>query len=186
MINQISASISPPILSSETSEGGAAAVADSGSGGSNIGSASSEHVEDKEPEEVQAQRSLPTPYLPTQSERMAHRITHLPYRSWCRECVEALAREHAHRAGASEERQFPLVSIDYLFLSPKGVVLREEAKNRWEEPPEGCSVARGHVQCHEGIVCVCRPKEGRRRRWVCCQELVREHLLAWSFSRRHS
>ena len=161
MINQISASISPPILSSETSEGGAAAVADSGTGGSNIGSASSEHVEDVELEEVQAQKSLPTPYLPTQSERMAHRITHLPYRSWCKECVEALAREMAHRAGTSEERQFPLISIDYLFLSPKGVLLREEAKNRWEEPPEGCSIVlAGMCSATKALFAFAVPRKG--------------------------
>ena len=44
-----------------------------------------------EAEAVQ-RRALPSPYMPTISEIRQHKTTHLPYRSWCDECVEALAR----------------------------------------------------------------------------------------------
>ena len=35
--------------------------------------------------------------MPMQAEIDRHRITHLPYRSWCPECVEGFAREGAHK-----------------------------------------------------------------------------------------
>ena len=38
-------------------------------------------------------KALPSPYMPTISEIRQHKTNHLPYRSWCDECVEAFARE---------------------------------------------------------------------------------------------
>ena len=89
------------------------------------------------PDEVQDQRVLKSPDLPTLSELQKHRITHLPYRAWCPECVEAFAREMAHKLSTKEKRDSPLISVDYFFLSPKGVVTRDEVENKWEDPPDG-------------------------------------------------
>jgi len=80
---------------------------------------------------------LKSPCMPTLSELQEHRISHLLYRAWCPECVEAFARERAHLASTTEARGFPLVSIDYFFLSDKGVVTRSESENKWDDPPEG-------------------------------------------------
>ena len=115
--------IRPPVpaFSSELCSGDGQAAAASGSG-LEVSTDSAVEEPSVQGDEVQKHRVLPTPHLPTQSERMAHRITHLPYRSWCPECVEAFAREQAHKASALSEREFPLVSVDYLFLSPKGVI----------------------------------------------------------------
>ena len=85
-------------------------------------------------EEIQAQRTLQSPVLPTLSELQKHRITHLPFRAWCPDCVEAFAREMAHRLSAHEKRDFPLISVDYFFLSSKGVVTRDEVDNQWDNP----------------------------------------------------
>ena len=47
----------------------------------------------EEEEEVQHQRTLNAPDAPTKEEVAEHRANgHLPYRSWCRECVEAFGR----------------------------------------------------------------------------------------------
>ena len=41
-------------------------------------------------------------YSPTITERENHRITHYPYRAWCRECVEGHALgEHRHACRGS-------------------------------------------------------------------------------------
>ena len=45
------------------------------------------------PEEAQPTRAMVTPTVPTQEEMDLHRITHLPCRPWCPECVEGFARE---------------------------------------------------------------------------------------------
>ena len=47
-------------------------------------------------EEAQAVDTLPTPYLPTQSERDDHELTHATYRSWCGHCVNGRGIEMKH------------------------------------------------------------------------------------------
>ena len=77
------------------------------------------------PEEVQEVKPLKSPQMPTQEEVAQHRVTHLPYRCWCPECVEAFAREWAHKK-KSVARTIPLVSCDYLYLTKNGVFGRDE------------------------------------------------------------
>ena len=50
-------------------------------------------------EESQPVNSLPSPDMPTQSERDEHDLTHWPYRSWCKHCVEGRGIEMGHRLG---------------------------------------------------------------------------------------
>ena len=44
-------------------------------------------------EETEARRTLPRPYIPSQSEIDDHNVDHLPYRAWRRWCVEGRGRE---------------------------------------------------------------------------------------------
>ena len=76
-------------------------------------------------EDTEQQRSLKAPETPTSDEVADHIASgHLPYRSWCPDCVEAFGRERPH--GHSETRSIPLVSCDYLFLTPRGPLKRGE------------------------------------------------------------
>ena len=34
---------------------------------------------------------------------------------------------------------FPLISVDYIFLSPKGLIPKDAAKHQWEDPPADCA-----------------------------------------------
>ena len=79
----------------------------------------------EEVEEVQRQKLLRAPDTPTREELAEHHANgHLPYRSWCPECVEAFGREWAHKH--SEGRSVPLVSCDYLFIIPRGRIVRKD------------------------------------------------------------
>ena len=53
--------------------------------------------------EARSPAVLPAPHLPHPTEVEQHNVTHCPYRSWCRVCVEAAGREDAHRAGTRDE-----------------------------------------------------------------------------------
>ena len=118
--------IRPPVYPRDVDSGGGPAAEANGASVDGSEKQVIEDLVDESPvDEVQAHKSLPTPVLPSLSERMEHRITHLSYRSWFPEWVEAFARERAHKSVVTEERQFPLVSVDYFLLSPKGVVLRK-------------------------------------------------------------
>ena len=77
-------------------------------------------------EEAQPQRLVKTPYTPSKAEMAEHRANgHIPYRSWCPDCVEGFGREWAH-TGSGIDREFPLVSCDYLYITQSGVFLRTE------------------------------------------------------------
>eukprot|EP00971_Amphidinium_carterae_P268919 5335247-Amphidinium_carterae.1 len=44
-------------------------------------------------QEAQAPTTYKTPLLPTQRETDEHNITHLPYRDWCKHCVNLCTRK---------------------------------------------------------------------------------------------
>ena len=67
-------------------------------------------------------RALPSPYMPSIAEIRLHKTTHLPYRSWCDECVEAFAREWPHlRADGPNERTIPVIHMDYACLTERAL-----------------------------------------------------------------
>ncbi|MDE0892834.1 MAG: hypothetical protein OSB14_11680, partial [Planctomycetota bacterium] len=70
-------------------------------------------------------KGIRAPPMPTQEEIDLHRVSHLPYRSWCSECVEAFAREWAHK-DREVARTIPLVSCDYLYVTKNGIFARNE------------------------------------------------------------
>ena len=94
--------------------------------------------------------TCPSPCSPTRAEREAHEATHLPYRSWCEECVRGRANNPPHRRrapGAEEEHRLPEVHLDYAFLRradsevlAKLVVLKalpSRAMQAWVVPCKG-------------------------------------------------
>ena len=84
-------------------------------------------------------------------------MSHLPYREWCPECVEAFSRERARLSSSTEAREFPPVSVDFSFLSDKGVLPKAESKNKWHDPQRvrfECSqapTARLNLSCARGF-----------------------------------
>ena len=83
-----------------------------------------ELVESTEQEvEVRPKIPVATPTAMTASELAEHRDGgHLPYRSTCPDCVEAFGREDGHFGhDKSHGRSIPLISLDYLFVTPKNV-----------------------------------------------------------------
>ncbi len=68
----------------------------------------------------------PDPFMPSAAEVEEHRVTHWPYSSWCRECVEgkAFGEHQSHRR--DHGTRIPVVGIDYFFMTSKGVMGRKE------------------------------------------------------------
>ena len=55
---------------------------------------------------------------PTPAEIRAHRLTPLPFREWCPECVAGAAHDHSHRTRPADDREplaVPEVHWDYCF-----------------------------------------------------------------------
>ena len=109
-------------------------------------------------EEARPARKIPRPEMPSQAEIDQHRIDHIPYRAWCPECVEGFGRERAHHARGTEERSIPMVSCDYMYLSRKGAMSKDELSEE-ERKASVCVCARSQMQQHTVPVRTCRPPE---------------------------
>ena len=78
-------------------------------------------------EEAQPVSTLPTPNMPTQSERDDHNLTHYLYRSWCPDCVEGRGIEMGHRLGDDHsDRGVAIVGFDYMFMTENNLYTRSE------------------------------------------------------------
>jgi hypothetical protein len=79
-------------------------------------------------------RVLPDPGEPTASQIEDHRAHgHVPYRSWCAECVmgRSTGEQHRRRTG---ERKICVFSFDYLYLDKSGKpVVKQEALANLED-----------------------------------------------------
>jgi len=84
------------------------------------GAAAEEEPQEPSPED-HCVRCAPDPGQPTRGERSRHELTHLPFRPWCKHCVDGRAPDDPHGAGpADEERGVPKVSLDYAYMKREG------------------------------------------------------------------
>ena len=81
---------------------------------------------------VEPAHILPSLILPSQSEIEQHRVDHIPFRSWCKECLDGFGRGDPHHKCNGADRGVPVVSLDCMFLCKRGVYTRQE----WQ-PLEG-------------------------------------------------
>ena len=77
-------------------------------------------------EDVEPLKIAPSPIQPSQADIEEHRLTHVPYRSWCPECVEGrgLGEQRGRHAGRAHE--IPVVGIDYFYITEHGPQIRSE------------------------------------------------------------
>jgi hypothetical protein len=87
-----------------------------GARGSGDGMADDDDDDQEGPEEALAAKPARDPLAPSQAERDAHEATHLPFRSWCEECVCGRRDNPPHTRRAPEERMVPEVLMDYAFV----------------------------------------------------------------------
>ena len=88
--------------------------------------ANSEVIEADVEDDTAPQRIAVDPGQPTMEEVEEHRVTHHPYRSWCKHCVEARGVGAPHKSVAAGN--VPIISCDYLIVTKKGVFTRDEAE----------------------------------------------------------
>ena len=68
-------------------------------------------------------RAVPEPRVPTDAEKLAHRMTHLLPAAWCDVCVESRGRDAPHTQALLEERltepldEIPLAQLDYTVMA---------------------------------------------------------------------
>ena len=74
-------------------------------------------------EEVEKHKCIKIPTEPTPQQRIEHRCTHWPYRSWCRDCNFGRGQHDHHRRKKGEKvvPGVPTISIDFVFLGTEHV-----------------------------------------------------------------
>ena len=88
-----------------------------------------EEISEGEAEDMAPKRISPDPGLPTEAEVDDHEVDHMPFRRWCEECVAG--------RGTGEQREgqhaAPTIAFDYLFVTNKKILRREELEGEDEE-----------------------------------------------------
>ena len=77
-----------------------------------------------EEEEVVKPRTAAQPRLPTSEERRIHKLTHMPFPSWCEYCQRGKSNSKVHRRQQRQKVRkscdagldLPVVSMDYMYL----------------------------------------------------------------------
>ena len=70
-------------------------------------------------DECAPKRNAPDPGRPSKEEVEAHRVDHLPYRSWCEHCVQGRGTGDQHRSKG--QGNVPVISVGYLLVAKSGV-----------------------------------------------------------------
>ena len=65
------------------------------------------------------------PRQSSEQEVLERKMTHLPFRSKCRHCIQGREREADCRKASKEERLIPQVHVDYMFME------REKERKTW-------------------------------------------------------
>ena len=92
-----------------------------------MGEEQREDIEDETEEAVEC-NPCTRPDMPTADEYSRRRLTHLPYRSWCKICVQAKGRNLQHKkkhTTTDKHRQMPTIAVDYMFTGGKDKEGRE-------------------------------------------------------------
>ena len=85
--------------------------------------------------EVEPLRIAPSPKLPSPADVEEHRLTHNPYRSWCKFCVMGRGLGEKRGAHTGRDHQIPRLGVDYWYITSDGMKRRAELDS--PETPEG-------------------------------------------------
>jgi len=107
--------------------------------------------DDEVEDEVEKLRIAPSPLLPSAIEVEEHRITHYPYRSWCKFC--AMCKSLGEKRPGGGGRLIHVVGVDYFFITSGGLKSKAELELTDEEilkqRQEGKLVKCLIVRCYE-------------------------------------
>ena len=70
-------------------------------------------------EEEEQQKGLNSPDQPTPQERAEHNLTHLPFRSWCKQCIQSKSKSDAHPRQQRNSKA-PVVQFDFCYFKSLG------------------------------------------------------------------
>ena len=113
-------------------------------------------------EEAREARPARDPGAPTAEMVAAHAATHLPYRSWCQDCVRGQRDNVPHKKVGGEALEVPEVCFDYAFVRRAGeedvitlLVMRDRGSRAlrvWVVPSKGAEMEDTVLKAVEGVL----------------------------------
>jgi hypothetical protein len=100
--------------------------------------------------DVEQLKVAPDPGQPTWDEIEEHRLTHQPYRSWCKWCVMGRGVCFLHR-NLKSKSAIPRIGIDYFYITQGGIRKRNELEHA--QDPVGEATLEDERQ--KGIIVKC-------------------------------
>ena len=84
-------------------------------------------IEDESEEDAADLKHATDVASPSAGDIERHRVTHYPYRPWCKQCVMGRGTGRGHAKSASES-SVPIVGMEYLYITKEGVRRRGDLK----------------------------------------------------------
>ena len=108
---------------------------------------------DQGAEEAEPPRKATSPTMPSAADVEEHRLTHVPFRSWCTECCMGRGLGEQRGAHTGRAHDIPIVGVDFWYITTGGVKRRDELKDSDEELKEArengkmmkCLIVRCHA-----------------------------------------
>ena len=111
------------------------------------------------------------PTQPTNEEIEEHELTHLPFQSWCKECVQGRGMQAPRHRAKKDDQPMKVFHVDFMFLEPKDVAGSDDGVHgslrSGDENDDGRSGAvQGDWNEHLGADCgtLARDRVSARRR----------------------
>ena len=91
------------------------------------GDGAEEEIEiQEESQEVEPLAIAPSPLKPCPGDVELHRLTHLPFRDWCPECLMGRGLGEARGRHAGRQHGVPIVGVDCFYMTSGGFMGRKE------------------------------------------------------------
>ena len=122
------------------------------------------------------------PTQPTDKEFEEHKLTHLPFRNWCKECVQGRGMQASHFRVKKDDYQIKKFHMEFMFLRPKEVAGQTLACMVVRETETRTTMAASvqdnwhiHLGAHRGILTRDRVLARRHHRAVRSRARGHEH-----------
>ena len=132
-----------------------------------------------EPCEVEPLRTAPNPILPSAADVEEHRLTHWPFRSWCKFCNLGRGTGEQHRRDAEKQRSIAIVGIDYWYITSS--IMKKRSELEQAEDSEGevqLTAAREDGSIIKCIVVRCHQSKNTFAHFIPCKGADEDKYVA--------
>ena len=96
-----------------------------------------EEIEIQEEQEAEPLAISNSPSMPTAAEVEEHRVTHIHFLRWCRECMMGRGTGEQRGRHQGREHAIAILGLDYFYITSRGIETRSEMALEYPETVDG-------------------------------------------------